>query len=92
MCLLIISLHSSFFPISEEYSSVSSSQIGTSTYMESSSSAVKMEASSYQTGNSIETRTSTAKIEGGGGIGKPVFVKTLEGSSVERKWLNLKDR
>lgn len=63
---------------------MSSSQIGTSTYMESSSSAVKMEASSYQAGNSIETR-STAKIEGGGGIGKPVFVKTLEGSSVERK-------
>lgn len=46
---------------------------------------MKMEASSYQTGNSIETRTSTAKIESGGGIGKPVFVKTLEGSSVERK-------
>lgn len=53
---------------------------------------MKMEASSYQAGNSIETRTSTAKIEGGGGIGKPVFVKTLEGSSVERKWLNLEDR
>ncbi|XP_031365474.1 obscurin isoform X3 [Apis dorsata] len=74
---------SSSSKVVEEYSSVSSSQIGTSTYMESSSSAVKMEASSYQAGNSIETRTSTAKIEGGGGIGKPVFVKTLEGSSVE---------
>lgn len=73
------------FPSPQEYSSVSSSQIGTSTYVESLSSAVKMEASSYQAGNSIETRTSMAKIEGGGGIGKPVFVKTLEGSSVERK-------
>ncbi|XP_016767640.1 obscurin isoform X7 [Apis mellifera] len=74
---------SSSSKVVEEYSSVSSSQIGTSTYVESSSSAVKMEASSYQAGNSIETRTSMAKIEGGGGIGKPVFVKTLEGSSVE---------
>ncbi|KAF3425118.1 hypothetical protein E2986_07915 [Frieseomelitta varia] len=55
-------------------------------YMESSvsqSSAVRMESSSYQAGNSIETRSNTAKIEGGSGIGKPVFVKTLEGSSVE---------
>lgn len=57
--------------------------------MESSmSSAVRMEASSsaYQTGGSaVETRSDTKKIESGSGIGKPVFVKTLEGSNVERK-------
>ena len=51
----------------------------------SQSSAIRMESSSYQAGNSIETRSNTARIEGGSGIGKPVFVKTLEGSSVERK-------
>ncbi|XP_043515960.1 obscurin isoform X5 [Frieseomelitta varia] len=76
------SRYSSSSKVVEEYSSVSSS----AAYMESSvsqSSAVRMESSSYQAGNSIETRSNTAKIEGGSGIGKPVFVKTLEGSSVE---------
>lgn len=57
--------------------------------MESSmSSAVRMEASSstYQAGGSaVETRSDTKKIESGSGIGKPMFVKTLEGSNVERK-------
>lgn len=57
--------------------------------MESSmSSAVRMEASSstYQAGgNAVETRSDTKKIESGSGIGKPMFVKTLEGSNVERK-------
>ena len=50
------------------------------------SSAVRMEASSstYQAGGSaVETRSDTKKIESGGGIGKPAFVKTLEGSNVE---------
>ncbi|KAK9307269.1 hypothetical protein QLX08_002302 [Tetragonisca angustula] len=76
------SRYSSSSKVVEEYSSVSSS----AAYMESSvsqSSAVRMESSSYQAGNSIETRSNTARIEGGSGIGKPVFVKTLEGSSVE---------
>lgn len=62
--------------------------------MESSmSSAVRMEASSstYQAGGSaVETRSDTKKIESGSGIGKPAFVKTLEGSNVERKWSDVK--
>ncbi|XP_033360525.1 obscurin isoform X6 [Bombus vosnesenskii] len=76
---------SSSSKVVEEYSSVSSSQ--SAAYMESSmSSAVRMEASSsaYQTGGSaVETRSDTKKIESGSGIGKPAFVKTLEGSNVE---------
>ncbi|XP_071868851.1 obscurin isoform X6 [Bombus fervidus] len=76
---------SSSSKVVEEYSSVSSSQ--SAAYMESSmSSAVRMEASSstYQAGASaVETRSDTKKIESGSGIGKPVFVKTLEGSNVE---------
>ncbi|XP_043582472.1 obscurin isoform X6 [Bombus pyrosoma] len=74
---------SSSSKVVEEYSSVSSSQ--SAAYMESSmSSAVRMEASSYQAGGSaVETRSDTKKIESGSGIGKPMFVKTLEGSNVE---------
>lgn len=74
-----------FFFACKEYSAVSSSQTGVSAYMESSSSAMRMESSSYQAGNSLETKTNMAKIESSSGIGKPVFVKTLEGSNVERK-------
>ncbi|XP_060826020.1 obscurin isoform X7 [Bombus pascuorum] len=76
---------SSSSKVVEEYSAVSSSQ--SAAYMESSmSSAVRMEASSstYQAGASaVETRSDTKKIESGSGIGKPMFVKTLEGSNVE---------
>ncbi|XP_050589406.1 obscurin-like isoform X4 [Bombus affinis] len=79
------SRYSSSSKVVEEYSSVSSSQ--SAAYMESSmSSAVRMEASSstYQAGGSaVETRSDTKKIESGSGIGKPAFVKTLEGSNVE---------
>ncbi|XP_076762738.1 obscurin isoform X1 [Xylocopa sonorina] len=76
---------SSSSKVVEEYSSVSTSQAAMSAYMESSSSAVRMESSSsaYIGGNSVESKTNVAKIESGSSIGKPVFVKTLEGSSVE---------
>ncbi|CAL7949959.1 unnamed protein product [Xylocopa violacea] len=76
---------SSSSKVVEEYSSVSTSQAAMSAYMESSSSAMRMESSSsaYVGGNSVESKTNIAKIESGSSIGKPVFVKTLEGSSVE---------
>nr|XP_031831778.1 obscurin isoform X2 [Nomia melanderi] len=81
------SRYSSSSKVVEEYSAVSSStRNGVSAYVESSS-AMMMESSSssYQAaGNvsSVETKTSTAKITEGA-KGKPVFVKTIEGSSVE---------
>lgn len=74
---------------------MSSSQAAVSAYVESSSSAMRMESSSssYQAGNvaAIETKSNSAtkKIEGSSGGGKPTFVKTLEGSNVERKYLGL---
>ncbi|KZC06585.1 Muscle M-line assembly protein unc-89 [Dufourea novaeangliae] len=78
------SRYSSSSKVVEEYSSVSSSRNGgVSAFAESSSSAMMMESSSYQGGNvsSVE-RTSMSKITEGS-TGKPVFVKTIEGSSVE---------
>ncbi|XP_043255290.1 obscurin-like isoform X3 [Colletes gigas] len=79
------SRYSSSSKVVEEYSSVSSSRNGTTAFMESSSSAMKMESSSsYQAGGaaSVETRSNVGRITEGG-IGKPTFVKTLEGSNVE---------
>ncbi|XP_076666422.1 obscurin isoform X4 [Andrena cerasifolii] len=78
------SRYSSSSQVVEEYASVSSSR----NVVESSSTAMRMESSSssYQAGNvsSVESNTNTAKItQGGSGIGKPVFVKTIQGSSVE---------
>ncbi|OAD62661.1 Muscle M-line assembly protein unc-89 [Eufriesea mexicana] len=77
------SRYSSSSKVVEEYSAVSSSQTAMSAYMESSSSAMRMESSSYQAGNTLESKTNVAKIEGSSGKAKPVFVKTLEGSNVE---------
>ncbi|XP_076659528.1 obscurin isoform X4 [Halictus rubicundus] len=79
------SRYSSSSKVVEEYSAVSSSRNGMSaSAMESSSSAMRMESSSssYQAGNvsAIETKTSTITA---GEAGKPVFVKTIEGSSIE---------
>ncbi|XP_076638516.1 obscurin isoform X8 [Colletes latitarsis] len=79
------SRYSSSSKVVEEYSSVSSSRNGTTAFMESSSSAMKMESSSsYQAGGaaSVETRSNMGRITEGG-IGKPTFVKTLEGSNIE---------
>ncbi|XP_053986004.1 obscurin isoform X2 [Hylaeus volcanicus] len=70
----------------EEYSSVSSTRNATTAFLESSTSAVKTESSSssYQGSNaaSMETRSNMGRITEGG-IGKPTFVKTVQGSNVE---------
>nr|XP_033338378.1 obscurin isoform X2 [Megalopta genalis] len=80
------SRYSSSSKVVEEYSAVSSSRNGVAaTTVESSSSAMRMESSSsYQAGNvsTIETKTSIASVADAATT-KPVFVKTIEGSSIE---------
>ncbi|XP_078034638.1 obscurin isoform X5 [Augochlora pura] len=80
------SRYSSSSKVVEEYSAVSSSRNGVSaTTVESSSSAMRMESSSsYQAGNvsSLESKTTMARVTDAATT-KPVFVKTIEGSSIE---------
>lgn len=94
------------FNYNVEYSSISSSRNGVSTYMESAASAVetRMSSATQGMGQISETATSyettiagdaatnsnvekgTAQITLGTDAGKPVFIKTIEGCSVERKY------
>ncbi|XP_071572462.1 protein Obscurin isoform X5 [Temnothorax nylanderi] len=97
------SRYSASSKVVEEYSSVSSSRNGVSSFMESAASAVetRMSSSSQGMGRISESTTSyetaiaggtaadtnvesrTAKITLDTDAGKPVFIKTIEGCSVE---------
>ncbi|XP_025153244.1 obscurin isoform X6 [Harpegnathos saltator] len=93
------SRYSASSKVVEEYSSVSSSRNGASSYMESTTSAMETKVSSSAQGQS-ETMTSyqtaitggtaesnvenrTAKVALASDAGKPVFIKTIEGCNVE---------
>ncbi|XP_024880177.1 obscurin isoform X5 [Temnothorax curvispinosus] len=98
------SRYSASSKVVEEYSSVSSSRNGVSSFMESAASAVetRMSSSSQGMGRISESTTSYETAIAGGGTatdtnvesrtakitldtdaGKPVFIKTIEGCSVE---------
>ncbi|XP_072755043.1 protein Obscurin isoform X6 [Anoplolepis gracilipes] len=98
------SRYSSSSKVVEEYSSISSSRNGVSTFMESTASAeTKTSSASHGMDQISETTTSyetaitggaatnpnvekgTAKVTLSSDAGKPVFIKTIEGCSVEPK-------